>query len=87
VIFAAHELRSAKARESFFRELFRVLKPGGTVLLVEHLRDWKNFLAYGPGFLHFFSHREWTRLMAAASFQLTSESGITPWVRVFQLRK
>jgi SAM-dependent methyltransferase len=56
-IFAAHEERSAIGREVLFGEFARVLRPGGSVFIVEHLRDWKNFLAYGPGFFHFFSAR------------------------------
>src|SRR5262249_55448557 len=33
VIFAAHEIRSATMRERFFGELWRVLEPGGSVVL------------------------------------------------------
>lgn len=87
LIFAAHEIRSPKAREAFFRELSRILRPDGNVLLVEHLRDWKNFLAYGPGFLHFLARREWLRLAAIAGFGVADEFAITPFVRVLHLLK
>lgn len=87
LIFAAHELRSAAAREQLFKELFRVLKPGGVLLLVEHLRDWKNFVAYGPGFLHFLPRSEWLRLKEEAGFCISDEFSITPFVRVFRLSK
>jgi hypothetical protein len=53
VLFAAHEIRDRVRRVTFFRELARVLSPNGQILVAEHLRDWRNFLAFGPGFLHF----------------------------------
>ncbi len=46
LVFAAHEIRSAKTRERLFGELRRVLRPGGSLLIVEHLRDWRNLVAY-----------------------------------------
>jgi SAM-dependent methyltransferase len=87
LIFVAHELRRREARLQFFREISRALKPSGSVVLVEHLRDCNNFLAYGPGALHFFSAREWLAVCGRAGFDVTDELGITPFVRCFVLAK
>ncbi len=86
-MFAAHELRRHEARVQLFRELARVLRPGGEVALVEHLRDWANFLAFGPGFLHFFSKRSWRRAADAAGLQVRTDWSMTPFVHVFMLRR
>jgi SAM-dependent methyltransferase len=87
LLFVAHELRRQKTKLQFFLEMGRVLKPGGCVVLVEHLRDWKNFLAYGPGVLHFFSRREWLSVGNQAGFKLAEELRITPFIGCFVLAK
>ena len=87
LIFAAHEIRRAESRDDFFKELYRISPINGCVLILEHLRDWKNFLAFGPGFLHFLGRREWLRLAKGAGFTLEREGAMTPFVRVFLLRK
>jgi SAM-dependent methyltransferase len=87
LLLSAHELRTGEARVAFFTELRRALAPGGKIIVAEHLRDWKNFLAFGPGFLHFFSRREWRATAAAAGLAVERELFITPFIRVFVLRR
>jgi len=87
LLFVAHELRRREARLQFFREVGRALNPSGCVVLVEHLRDWKNSLAYGPGALHFFSRREWLAVGSQAGFNLANELRITPFVGCFVFSK
>jgi SAM-dependent methyltransferase len=86
LLFAAHELRALAHRIQLFRELARVLQNDGQVILVEHLRDWRNFLAFGPGFLHFWSGREWRQTIRHAGLRIERESCNTPFVRCFLLR-
>jgi SAM-dependent methyltransferase len=87
LIFAAHELRRRNARMQFFHELWRALEQDGLVVLVEHLRDWRNFLAFGPGAFHFFSRRQWLGLGAEAGLSVVGELSITPFVRCFLFAK
>ena len=87
LLLSAHELRSDEARSALFTELRRVLGPAGRVVVAEHLRDWANFLAYGPGFLHFHSRRTWLRCFARHRFDVHREFSITPFVRIFVLRR
>ncbi len=87
LLFTAHEIRRHNRRVTFFRELSRVLADSGELLLVEHLRDWNNFVAFGPGFLHFFSRHEWIRVANEAGLTLVREQRLTPLVRYFLMKK
>jgi hypothetical protein len=87
LLLSAHELRTEAARGSLFVELHRILSRSGRVVVAEHLRNWANFAAFGPGFLHFFSRRTWLRCFALASFVIEREFSITPFIRVFVLRR
>jgi SAM-dependent methyltransferase len=87
LLLSAHELRSETARSALFTELRRVLGPGGRVIVAEHLRDWANFLAFGPGCLHFHSRRTWALCFSRHRFDIHREFSITPFVRVFVLRR
>jgi hypothetical protein len=82
---SAHELRTHRRRCDLFAEVNRVLAPDGRVVVVEHLRDAANFLAFGPGFLHFHSRRAWLRCFTGGGFAVRGEFAMTPFVRVFVL--
>lgn len=82
---AIHELRSEADRSAWFAESRRCLRKGGRVVLVEHVRDMANFLAFGPGFLHFHSPASWRRCWECAGFHSLDEFRVTPFVRIFVL--
>jgi len=82
---SAHELRTHEGRCDLFTEIHRSLARNGRVVVAEHLRDVANFVAFGPGFLHFHSRRAWMRCFTSAGFSVCDEFTITPFVRVFVL--
>ena len=84
---SAHELRTHEGRCGLFREVNRALVADGRVVVAEHLRDVANFVAFGPGVLHFHSRRVWLRCFTGAGFAVCDELPITPFVRVFVLGK
>ncbi|MES2924720.1 MAG: class I SAM-dependent methyltransferase [Verrucomicrobiota bacterium] len=81
-LLAIHELRREDERIAWFAEAYRCLKPGGRVVLAEHNRDLANFLAFGPGFLHFHSRASWRRCWEKAGLRAADEFQVTPWVRI-----
>jgi SAM-dependent methyltransferase len=86
-IFAAHEMRDAAERVIFLKQLHTSIKPEGRVIVLEHLRDLPNFIAYNIGFFHFHSRKEWKRNFADADFTLEHELSLTPFLALFILRK
>src|SRR6185503_13867465 len=84
-LLAIHELRSESERSAWFAESKRCLRKGGRVVLVEHVRDVANFLAFGPGFLHFHSQASWRRCWECAGFRSIDQFCVTPFVRIIVL--
>jgi ubiquinone/menaquinone biosynthesis C-methylase UbiE len=85
VVLSAHEIRNNEERVVFFKELHRVVKPRGQVLITEHLRDLPNFLAYNIGYLHFLSKVNWLSTFQLAGFTISEEIKTTPFITTFIL--
>lgn len=83
LLSAAHEIRSREEKIQFLKECHRLCKPNGKVIMVEHLRDFPNFLAFSIGFTHFFSKKIWKKAFEQAGFSSFSETKFTPFMSIF----
>jgi len=84
LLSAVHEIRSHDEKIGFLKECSRICKPGGTVIMVEHLRDLPNFIAFSIGFTHFFSRFVWKNAFDKAGFTSIREKKFTPFMSVFK---
>jgi hypothetical protein len=87
LILAAHEIRDSGERIRFFAQLQNALRAGGKIVVVEHLRDMYNFMAYTFGFFHFYPRSAWRHAFGKAGLLQVEESKITPFLSVFILQK
>ena len=83
LLSAVHEIRSHNEKVQFLKECYRLCKPGGKVIMVEHLRDFPNFLAFTFGFTHFFSRSIWKNAFERAGFTSFQEIKFTPFMSIF----
>jgi hypothetical protein len=86
LILSAHEIRDTKERIIFFNGLRDCLKKDGTIIVVEHLRDIPNFLAYNFGFFHFHSKKEWQHTFNTSGLCIDKEIKITSFLSAFTLK-
>lgn len=84
LLSATHEIRLHEEKIQFLKECHRVCKPNGKVVMVEHLRDFPNFLAFSFGFTHFFSSSVWGNAYAKAGFSTFKETKFTPFMSIFE---
>lgn len=85
IVLAAHELRARPDRGTFFGKVGKSLAPSGRIVLLEHLRDVPNALAYGPGAMHFLPREAYVEAFADARLELIGERSMTPFLRLFVL--
>jgi len=83
LLSAAHEIRSQEEKVQFLKECHRLCKDNAKLIMVEHLRDFPNFLAFSVGFTHFFSRNVWQKAFEQAGFSSTAETKFTPFMSVF----
>jgi len=85
MMFAAHEWRKLEERAVLFQEIRRVLGENGALWIVEHVRDFPNVLAFGPGASHFLPKSVW-REEPLFWFDQEREEALHPLVKLFQFR-
>lgn len=86
LLSAAHEIRSQEEKIQFLKECRRVCSKNAKVIMVEHLRDFPNFLAFSVGFTHFFSKKSWKDAFEKAGFSSFAETKFTPFMSVFNCK-
>jgi len=86
LLSAIHEIRKQDEKVQFLKECHRVCKPSGNVIMVEHLRDFPNFVAFTIGVTHFFSKATWKKAFEEAGFISFQETKFTPFMSVFNCR-
>lgn len=87
LLSAVHEIRAHEEKVLFLKECHRLCKPGGKIIMVEHLRDFPNFLAFTVGFTHFFSRSVWKNVFERAGFDSIQEIKFTPFMSIFYCRR
>jgi SAM-dependent methyltransferase len=83
LLSAIHEIRKHNEKVQFLKECRRVCKSNGNVIMVEHLRDFPNFIAFTVGFTHFFTKATWKKAFDEAGFISLKEKKFTPFMSIF----
>lgn len=86
LLSSAHEIRGQAEKIAFLSECRRMCKPKGKLIMIEHLRDVPNFLAFTIGFNHFFSRKVWLSALSSAGFTSVREEKFTPFMSIFECR-
>lgn len=86
LLSALHEIRTNEEKIDFLKECHRVCKPKGRVIMVEHLRNFPNFMAFSVGFIHFFSKKTWKKAFEKAGFSTFDEAKFTPFMSIFNCK-
>jgi len=84
LLSSAHEIRDFDEKVAFLKECKRICNSTGRVIMVEHLRDLPNFVAFTIGFAHFFSKSVWQDAFTKAGFRNFTEEKFTPFMSIFE---
>lgn len=86
LLSSVHEMRTFIEKVKFLKECHRICRPDAKVIMVEHLRDLPNFIAFTIGFTHFFSKKVWRNAFKEAGFESFHEKKFTPFMSIFECK-
>lgn len=86
LLSTAHEIRDFDEKVRFLKACKRICKPNGNIIMVEHLRDLPNALAFTISVTHFFSKQTWNNAFKKAGFSLVKEQKFTPFMSIFNYK-
>lgn len=88
VFFAqsAHEIRDFRQRVAMFRSAAAAVGSDGRIVVVEHVRDLSNLVAFGPGAFHFHSGASWRKTFQGSNLEIIEHQTITPLVHCWLLQ-
>ena len=74
-------------RQQLFNEVFRILRPGGCLLLVERLRTSTNLMVLGPAALQLASKDYWEKLLSDTGFKIEKTVNLNELIYCFRADK
>ena len=86
-ITSAHEILTQEKRVKFFKEVKRIMKPNGTLILCEQMRNFINFLFFNVGAFHFVTFKDWEEAITESGMKITKKEKLTNWGTVMYIEK
>jgi ubiquinone/menaquinone biosynthesis C-methylase UbiE len=74
-------------RQLLLAEAYRILRPGGKLLLAEPIRSRTNWLVLGPTAARLESRAHWQRLLVDSGFRLRKEQSVADFYHCFRAEK
>lgn len=87
LIISAHRLKNQEERIRFFKQMQEALKPNGQLIVVEHVRDTLNLMAYTWGASHFLPTKAWRKIFDESNLLINQKRKVTPFLTVYSLGK
>ncbi len=87
IVHTASEYWQQGDQEQLFLEIFRILAPGGQLLIAESVRSPTSILTCGLSGLRYYSAKYWETLVAKAGFRLSNKTIIKDLVTCWRFDK
>jgi SAM-dependent methyltransferase len=87
LIMTASEFWEEGDRQQLFKEIYRVLSPGGILLMVERVRTPTTWLVMGPAAQRIRKASYWRDTLTAIGFEVTGESEQVDMLRFFRAER